>query len=127
MKKRIWLLLLGVIGIGSSVSVTNAAEQSLLFYDEFPPFSYVEDNQPKGLFVDIVSAVFKSMGASIDANSYPFKRAMRMAELGQGIVVGVYKTDRRRERLDFSTPFYREKTVFLFTRKILSPIPRSMI
>jgi polar amino acid transport system substrate-binding protein len=90
--------------------------ETLIFYHENPPFSYQEDGQVKGLFVDVVTAIFDDMGVAYTIKTYPFKRAMLFANKGGGIVVGIIKNDEREKSLDYSSSFYIEKSV-LFVSK----------
>ena len=90
--------------------------ETLIFYDNFPPFSYLEDGQFKGLFVDVAIAVFEDMGIVYQTKSYPFKRALFSAGKGLGLVVGILKTEERQTYLDYSSPFYIEKSM-LFVNK----------
>ena len=100
----------------SAIYGTSIRAENLIFYNKFQPFSYVENDHIEGLFVDLVTTVFDDMGVKYTLNAYPFKRAMRMGSRGKGVVIGIYKTDERLMVLDYSEPFYQEKTVF-FVRK----------
>ena len=89
--------------------------ETLIFYAGAPPLSYAERGQPKGLYFDIVTAVFEDMGVKYKITTVPFKRALLHAYEGKGIVVGIYKTKERSEKLDYSSSFYDSKVV-LFVR-----------
>ena len=110
------LLLTLVMASFSRLSVAKNATETLIFYDHFSPFCYAENGQPKWLFVALVSAAFDDMGVAYDTSVYPFKRAMHVADKGEGIVVGILKNNERQELLDFSDPFYVEVSS-LFVRK----------
>lgn len=100
-------------------SMLNRADdkvETLIFYDEYPPFCYQDNGQTKGLFVDVVTAIFDDMGVAYKIKSYPFKRAMLSADMGEGIVVGIIKNNDRQRSLDYSSPFYIDKNV-LFVSK----------
>jgi len=90
--------------------------ETLIFYDDFPPFSYLVDGQPKGLFIDVVTAIFDDMGEAYEIKSYPIKRALLSASKGQGIVVGILKNEERQKIFDYSSSFYIEKSM-LFVSK----------
>jgi len=118
MKKSVRSRISALLILFFNLVFTPASVQSetLLFYDNFEPFSYLNNGQTQGLFVDLVTAAFEEMENDYDLKSYPFKRALLLAEEGKGIVVGIYKSDERRQKLDFSKPFYQEKSV-LFVHK----------
>ena len=103
----------------SCLSMLSRAEgdvETLIFYDDFPPFSYLVDGQPKGLFIDVVTAIFDDMGEAYEIKSYPIKRALLSASKGQGIVVGILKNEERQKIFDYSSSFYIEKSM-LFVSK----------
>ena len=89
--------------------------ENLIFYAGAPPLSYAEKGRPLGLYFDIVTAVFDDMGVQYELSAVPFKRALLHAYEGKGIVVGIYKTKERSEKLDYSNSFYDSKVV-LFVR-----------
>ena len=62
-----------------------AVAETLLFYDQYPPFSYKEDNKIKGLFVDVMKKAFARMNTNVEISSYPFKRALLLAAQGYGV------------------------------------------
>lgn len=96
-------------------SATVSAEK-LLFYPGDPPLSHVEGQPPEGLYLDIVTIIFKRMGVKYDIETLPFKRALSYAYKDLGIVVAIGKTDERSQKLDFSKSIY-DSTVVAFVRK----------
>ena len=85
--------------------------------DEFPPFSFKEDGEVRGVNTDIIRAVFHELGQSVRFEILPTKRAMYMADAGK--CAGVYTLTRSPERervLLFSTPICKVTDVF-FKRK----------
>ena len=107
---------LAILVIIALLNTSKAHAETLLFYEDFWPFSYTQDTQTKGLYFDIVTAVFESMETAYTVNTYPFKRSLINAIEGNGVVVGIFKTDERALKLDFSQPFYHEESV-LFINK----------
>ena len=103
----------------SCISMISRAQQNietLIFYDNFPPFSYIQEGQPKGLFVDVVTAVFDDMDRAYETKSYPFKRALLSADKGLGFVVGILKNKDRQKYFDFSSPFYIENSMVFINK-----------
>ncbi|MGF1743020.1 transporter substrate-binding domain-containing protein [Vibrio profundum] len=88
----------------------------LIFESGTYPLSYDIDGEPKGVYLDIVSEVFNDMNEPYSVVSLPFKRALYHTETNKGIVVGVYKTRDRLDKLDFSEKIYTSQDV-LFVRK----------
>jgi polar amino acid transport system substrate-binding protein len=100
----------------SMLSRAEGDVETLIFYDDFPPFCYLDDGQAKGLFVDVVTAIFDDMGDVYETKSYPIKRALLSADRGQGIVVGILRNEERQKIFDYSSSFYTEKSM-LFVSK----------
>ncbi|WP_028863793.1 substrate-binding periplasmic protein [Psychromonas aquimarina] len=99
-----------------SFSSTLQAAETLIFYAGAPPLSYAEDNQPKGLYFDIVTTLFDEMEVEYNVIILPFKRALLHTYEGKGIVIGIYKTEERALRLDYSDSLHDSKAV-LFINK----------
>jgi len=116
MLNSVYSFIIRLFILSAVINTAKIHAETLLFYDDFQPFSYSEKEQTKGLFFDIVTTVFKNMETTYKVEIYPFKRALIMAMEGKGVVVGVFKTDERLLKLGFSKPFYHEKTV-LFVNK----------
>jgi len=95
-------------------SATVSAEK-LLLYSGDPPLSHVEGQPPEGLYFDIVTTIFNRMGIKYEIETLPFKRALHYAYNGDGIVVGIGKTNERSLKLDFSKSIY-DSTVVAFVR-----------
>jgi len=117
----LWSFIIRFFILSSVISTANVHAETLLFYDDFWPFSYTEKAQTKGLYFDIVTTVFKNMETEYKVETYPFKRALIMAMEGKGVVVGVFKTDERSLKLEFSKPFYREESVLFVNKKNTFP------
>ena len=95
-------------------TATVSAEK-LLLYSGDPPLSHVEGQPPAGLYYDIVTTIFNRMDIKYEIETLPFKRALHYAYNGDGIVVGIGKTNERSLKLDFSKSIY-DSTVVAFVR-----------
>lgn len=72
-----------------------------------PPKVYLENNDPKGILVDIMRHVEKRTGHSFNIQLYPWKRAYREALKGEGGIFGLSMTTERRLRIfDYSDIMY---------------------
>ena len=89
MKKIIYIILLSLI---SSLYAKNLFLVTL----ESPPAEYLQNNKATGLNVDIVTEALKRLGHTVKIGFYPWKRALRMIELGQadGIIDAAYTSER---------------------------------
>ena len=80
-----------------------------------PPFSYVENGQFKGLTHDVVDAIAKANGISVEYEPLKFDAiipALQVHQIDAGIA-GFYVTDARKQVVDFSEPFYSEGSVLV--------------
>ena len=125
MFNSVWSFIIRFFILSTVINTAKVHAETLLFYEDFRPFSYTEKAETKGLFFDIVTAVFKNMETAYEIETYPFKRALMMAIEGEGVVVGVFKTDERLLELEFSKPFYQEKTVLFVNKE--NPFPFSAL
>ena len=105
----------------SMFSRAEEETEMLFFYGNYPPFCYVENDQVKGLFVDVVTAVFDDMDSVYQTKYYPFKRALHSAKQGDGLVAGILKTAQRQKYLDYSSPFYIEKSMIFVNNNASFP------
>lgn len=103
-------------GLGSWAAGARAAQDVVLYGDDdYPPYSYVEQGQFKGLYVDLLRLAAKAMpGYRIDLQPRPWRRGL--AELEKGTSFGLFPPGMKAERTfiaPYSVPLYRE-TVALF-------------
>lgn len=79
-------------GLGLQLLLTAAAsaqtEITVVRGDEqYPPFEMVVDAQLTGLHIELVTAVAGKLGLGVKWESLPWKRALRMVEMGQAHAV----------------------------------------
>ncbi|WP_163831002.1 substrate-binding periplasmic protein [Spartinivicinus ruber] len=88
-----------------------------------PPFSYLDNGVPKGIYVEIIMKAFKRMGRSdIKIELMPWKRALYMVETGlaQGIFPPHYFLDQRPYLKYYSVPIMQEiSTVFCNVKNLM--------
>jgi len=121
MLSSLWSFIIRFFILSAVINTAKIHAETLLFYDDFWPFSYTEKAQTKGLYFDIVTTVFKNMDTEYTVETYPFKRALILAMAGKGVVVGVFETDERSLELEFSKPFYYEESVLFVNKKNTFP------
>ena len=75
----------------------------------FAPFEFTDaDNAFVGIDVDILAAIAEDQGFDYELQSLGFDAAVAALESGQadGTIAGMSITDVRKEKYDFSTPYY---------------------
>lgn len=96
---------------------TGRSETITLAYVDFPPYEYVENDQPRGILVEIVQKAFNSAGIAVEFHFLPFKRAYEQVKWGttDGLF-NFYKIPERLPYFDYSVPIIKNPLVF-FVRK----------
>jgi len=100
------------------------AETLIAIDNANPPFMYQQNGQAKGLYPQVLQAVFARAGQPVAIQAMPWKRALRRSENAEVGVGGIYKTSRRLALYDYSQPIFEEKLIvyvhrdkaFRFTR-----------
>lgn len=80
----------------------------------YAPYSYEERNQAKGIYVDILSAVFEEMeGYNVKIVPIPWKRGLKLLKLGKGFALfpPYYYADKRPYISPYSDPILDEEVV----------------
>lgn len=75
----------------------------------FPPFVYTnDDNQLTGIDIDIMKAIAKEEGFKVKFKPIGFNAAIQSVSAGQvnGMIAGMTITDERKQKFDFSNPYY---------------------
>ncbi|MDY0409100.1 transporter substrate-binding domain-containing protein [Virgibacillus soli] len=74
----------------------------------YPPFEYQEDGEYKGIDIDLIHAIAEDQGIKIEIEAMDFGGiipAMQAGELDIGMG-GMSITDERKEKVDFSDPYF---------------------
>lgn len=70
----------------------------LVYFDNYPPFSWLENNQMKGMLIDLTTAVIeKEMGIPTQHEGYPWGRAQKMVANKQADAFVTIPTPERRK------------------------------
>ncbi len=105
------LLLFTVIFVSTNLS----ARQSVVIYgdDNYPPYSYLELGEPKGIYVDILQLIFSDMAEfDVTIRMVPWKRGLRYIEQGKGFALfPPYYTAKRDPWMLFSESILKEEVV----------------
>ena len=106
----------------------HAAERVVLYGDEsYRPYSFVEDGEFKGIYVDVLTRAAERMKPEyvIDLLPAPWKRGLLYVERGSGF--GLFPPGLKKERgyiQQYSVPLYRETVVVFCTDKVMRSNPQ---
>ncbi|WP_284382812.1 substrate-binding periplasmic protein [Litoribrevibacter albus] len=115
----LWLLMIVSIiqpCYSQSLSIPSPQSKRLqLVTLEYPPYEYSEDNQVKGVAVNLVSDVFKTMGHDISIEILPWARAINSIKLGQAdAIFTAFHTKERAAFADYSKEVLIHQEISLF-------------
>lgn len=86
----------------------------------FPPFVYANDkNKYVGIDMELIRAIAKEEGFKVKIRPIGFNAAIQSVSSGQadGMIAGMTITDERKEKFDFSTPYYSSGLVMAVSPK----------
>lgn len=99
--------------VHGSVWAQHPIDVTVLCDDGYPPYSYVENGEAKGLYSDILRAVFARMpGYRVSIRPVPWPRGL--AELARGSSFALfppYHRPQERPWMDYSRPILEESVV----------------
>ncbi len=86
---------------------------------EYPPLIHkLADGRTEGLAVDIIGAVFKQMGHSINVEIYPWSRSLASIQAGEkDCIFTIYRSPEREQFLDFSNESIVPQIVYFYAKK----------
>jgi polar amino acid transport system substrate-binding protein len=119
-----WLICLGAAIFPGR---TTAGDAWLVNFDAAnPPFMYGSVQHAEGLYPALVDAAFTQMGKPVNLSAKPWKRALSELDLGIAGVGGIYKTEERLRKYDYSDPLFVERIAVYYHRDrpiIFSELP----
>lgn len=108
-------------------STVFAGEKVILYGDEnYAPYSYVENGQFKGMYVDILNVAAQRLKPAYDVmlQPVPWKRGLADLEFGSAFALFPPGLKRERSYIDrYSVAIYRE-TVVVFCNDAVMAVPR---
>ena len=106
------------LGIG-----TAEAGPLIVGFIERPAYSWQEDGEAKGLFVDIARDILTRAGIAYRFQPLPPKRMLKSVEDGMEeiCIVGNFKTAEREKFAVFTKPIYQNKPIGILIRKDRAP------
>jgi polar amino acid transport system substrate-binding protein len=101
-----------LIGILLYMSTLKAEVERILVDEGNPPFMYSEAGIVKGLYPALIKAIFKKMDVQVIIEAVPWKRALSEIDQGNAGIAGIYQTDERLQKYDYSVPIFVEELAF---------------
>ncbi|GGE31454.1 ABC transporter substrate-binding protein/permease [Streptococcus himalayensis] len=90
------------------------AKYTIVSDSSFAPFVFQNDNnQYIGIDMDLIKAIAKDQGFTIETSNPGFDAALNAIQSGQadGMIAGMSVTDARKETFDFSEPYYTSNAI----------------
>lgn len=118
-------LLLATVGVATAAS---AGETVIIEGDDaFPPYAYVENNQYKGIYVELISLAAKQLAPhyNVVLKPTPWKRGLKNLETGKSMALFAPFRNKERGYIGtYSTPLYRETVALFCTDAVMDKSPR---
>ncbi|HVK93676.1 MAG TPA: transporter substrate-binding domain-containing protein [Noviherbaspirillum sp.] len=116
---------------GAFATAANSAEKVIIYGDDdYAPYSFVENGQLKGIYVDILKKAIEKMPSTyqIELQPVPWKRGLAELESGTGFgLFPPYMKKKERPYINpYSVPMLKEEVV-LFCRDDVMASPRKKI
>lgn len=107
MTRRILAIALAIIAILFVLAADDSVH--ILLDKANPPFMYAtSDNSAVGVYPALLNEAFSRMKMSVSMEPMPWKRALDALDRGRAAVGGIYRTQERLKKYDFSDPLFEE-------------------
>jgi polar amino acid transport system substrate-binding protein len=104
------LLVLALLVLVCLPAPTSAEPVLVLVDTANPPFMFLtSEGKASGIYPAIIAEAFERMGVPVKVSAVPWKRALATIAIGDAGVAGIYKTNERSEKYDFSDVLFVEK------------------
>jgi polar amino acid transport system substrate-binding protein len=124
MQARYLLLLACTFAIQASAGESIVLEAD----DEYPPYSYMDNGQLKGIYVELIKRAASLLAPKYDVvlKPVPWKRGLRNLETGRSLgLVGTHIAKDLSYIGGYSEPFNRETVVIFCTAQVMNKSPRN--
>ena len=119
MKKILSLILVCAMLVCSVALFASCDTEKIIVHTNafFAPFEYYEGTEIKGVDVEIMNLVGKKLGKKIEFQNVEFSAIIDNVKEGKVCdagAAGITITDERKEKVDFSTPYYTSVQYVIF-------------
>ena len=119
MKKLLSLILVCAMLVCSVALFASCDTEKIIVHTNafFAPFEYYEGTEIKGVDVEIMNLVGKKLGKKIEFQNVEFSAIIDNVKEGKVCdagAAGITITDERKEKVDFSTPYYTSVQYVIF-------------
>ena len=119
MKKILAVILAALMLCGTAVALTSCGNDEIIVQTNafFAPFEYYEGTEINGVDVEIMSLVGEKMGKKVEFVNVEFSAIIDNVKAGEVCdagAAGITVTDERKEKVDFSTPYYTSVQYVIF-------------
>ena len=97
-----------------------AAEPPLVVFvaSQVPPKMFIDAaGKPSGFITELTEAVVRRAGYAPDIRPMPWIRAVKLAEIGGGVVTGFSKNPDREKIFNFSIPIYEDRVQLIVLKQ----------
>lgn len=95
--RLLWILLLACL------SPLALGERLRLVSDDWAPYVYQQDGQPRGIDYEVTNQVFERLGVEVEWQILPWKRCLAMIEQGQADgILDIFQTESRQPYLVYA-------------------------
>lgn len=118
-----WLLFISLIFSAESAAYHPPTKVVVYGDSGYPPYSYLRDGQPAGIYVDILKTVFETMPSyQVKIQLLPWKRGLKMLEVGEGFALfpPYYYPEQRLYISPYSEPILKEEVSVFCSSKTAS-------
>lgn len=114
MKKFVWLFIV----ILSALPSFAEEPMKMVYFDNYAPFSWLEQNEMKGILVDVVTEALQNrMGIPLEHKGYPWARAQSLVKENKADAFVTVPTEERRSYTEISSEPALLVTTVMFAKK----------
>lgn len=121
MKKILSMALVAVMILGACFGLTSCGNNEIIVQTNafFAPFEYYDGTEIKGVDVEIMALVGEKMGKDVKFENVEFAAIIDNVAAGKVCdcgAAGITITDERKEKVDFSTPYYTSVQYVIYAK-----------
>ena len=121
MKKILSIALIAVMLLGACFGFTSCSNDEIIVQTNafFAPFEYYDGTEIKGVDVEIMALVGEKMGKKVKFENVEFSAIIDNVAAGKVCdcgAAGITITDERKEKVDFSTPYYTSVQYVIYAK-----------